>query len=110
VTAHAASPNTNPRCVTPITGEKFARSLMAPLPVSGGKASINGVDGEKLNNVGLGLTLGYAINDNLNLTVGYKSTINDSAPGNLRMNSFMVTLVYGWHSLLEGARRLKSGE
>jgi len=27
------------------------------------------------------LTLGYQINDNLNLTVGYKSTVNDNAPG-----------------------------
>jgi len=77
---------------------------------SGGKASINGVDGKKLNNVGLGLTLGYQINENLNLTVGYKSTINDSAPGDLRMDSFMITLVYGWHPLIEGSRRLKSGE
>jgi hypothetical protein len=74
---------------------------------TGGRASINGVAGEKLNNVGVGLTLGYTINDNLNLTVGYKSTINDSAPGDLRMDSFMVTLVYGWHPLLEGSRRLK---
>ena len=47
---------------------------------SGGQASINGVAGEKLNNLGVGLTLGYTINDNLNLTVGYKSTVNDSAP------------------------------
>jgi hypothetical protein len=74
----------------------------------GGKSSINGVAGEELNNVGIGLTLGYQINDNLNLTVGYKSTVNDNAPGDLRMDSFMVTLVFGWHPLLEGARRLKS--
>jgi hypothetical protein len=73
----------------------------------GGRASINGVAGEKLNNLGFGLTLGYTINDNLNLTVGYKSTVNDSAPGDLRMDAFMVTLVYGWHPLLEGSRRLK---
>jgi hypothetical protein len=72
----------------------------------GGKASINGVEGEKLNNLGLGLTLGYQIYDSLNLTVGYKSTINDSAPEDLRMNAFMVTLVYGWHPLVEGMRRL----
>jgi len=77
---------------------------------SGGKASVNGVDGKKLNNIGLGLTFGYQINENMNLTFGYKSTINDSAPGDLRMDGFMVTLVYGWHPLLEGARRLKSGE
>jgi len=77
---------------------------------NGGKASINGVDGKKLNNVGIGLTLGYQINSNLNLTFGYKSTVNDNAPGDLKMDSFMVTLVYGWHPLLEGSRRLKSAE
>jgi hypothetical protein len=74
----------------------------------GGESSINGVSGEKLDNFGVGLTLGYSINDNLNLTVGYKSTINDNAPQDLRMDGFMVTLVFGWHPLLEGARRLKS--
>jgi hypothetical protein len=77
---------------------------------SGGKASINGVEGKKLNNLGLGLTLGYSINENLNLTLGYKSTLNDSAPSDLRMDSFMFTLVYGWHPLIEGARRLKQSE
>jgi len=74
---------------------------------NGGQASINGVAGKKLDNLGFGLTLGYTINDNLNLTVGYKSTVNDSAPDALRMDGFMVTLVFGWHPLLEGARRLK---
>jgi len=73
----------------------------------GGEATINDVQGEKLNNIGLGITLGYQINDNLNLTVGYKSTINDSSSDDLRMDSFMVTLVFGWHPLIEGMRRLK---
>ncbi len=73
----------------------------------GGKASINDVSGEKLNNLGLGLTLGYRINDNINLTFGYKSTLNDNSPGDLQMDCFMVTLVFGWHPLLEGSRRLK---
>jgi hypothetical protein len=74
---------------------------------NGGQASINGVPGEKLNNLGFGLTLGYQINDNLNATFGYKSTVNDDAPEDLRMDVFMVSLVYGWHPLLEGARRLE---
>lgn len=74
---------------------------------SGGQATINGVKGSKLNNLGVGLTLGYTVNDNLNLTVGYKSTVNDNAAGDLSMNSFMVTLVYGWHPLIEGSKRLK---
>jgi hypothetical protein len=74
---------------------------------TGGQASINGVQGEKLNNLGLGLTLGYQMNENLNLTFGYMSTLNDNAPDDLRMNKFMVTFVYGWHPMVEGMRRLK---
>lgn len=74
----------------------------------GGQASVNGVAGEKLNNVALGLTLGYTINDNINLTLGYKATVNDSAPGAMQMDAFMVSLVFGWHPLIEGMKRLKS--
>ena len=74
----------------------------------GGQATINGVTGEKLNNLGVGFTLGYQVNNNLSLTFGYKSTVNDSGPGDLRMDGFMISLVYGWHPLIEGARRLKS--
>jgi hypothetical protein len=73
---------------------------------TGGAATIDGVKGAKLNNLAFGLTLGYQINDNLGLTFGYKSTVNDKAPGDLQMDGFMVSLVYGWHSLVEGARRL----
>jgi hypothetical protein len=76
---------------------------------SGGKASINGVAGDKLNNIGLGFTLGYTINDNLAFTAGYKSTVDDSAPEALRMDNFTVSLVYGWHSIIEGGKRLKGG-
>jgi len=89
----------------------FTEHLWGALDASwynGGKASINGVEGKKLNNFGVGLTLGYQINDNIALTFGYKSTINDNAPDALRMDNFMITLVFGWHPLLEGSRRLKS--
>jgi hypothetical protein len=77
---------------------------------NGGQASIDGIEGTKLNNLGFGLTLGYQINDNLNLTFGYKSTINDDDPEDLRMDGFMISLVYGWHPLLEGARRLEGSK
>jgi len=73
----------------------------------GGGSTINGVSAGKLNNLGAGLTLGYTINDNLNMTIGYKSTLNDSAPTDLRMDGFMLTLVYGWHPIIEGTKRLK---
>jgi Putative MetA-pathway of phenol degradation len=74
---------------------------------NGGGSTINGVEGKKRNDVALGLTAGYQINDNLGLTFGYKSTINDGAPNALRMNQFMVSVVYGWHKIIEGSKRLK---
>jgi hypothetical protein len=74
---------------------------------TGGVATIHGVEGEKLDNLGVGLTLGYHVNESLGVTFGYKSTINDSAPGDLQMDQFMVSVVYGWHPIIEGVRRLK---
>jgi hypothetical protein len=74
----------------------------------GGKSTIDGVEGEALDNLGVGFTLGYQINDGLGLTFGYKSTIDDSGPGDMRMNIFTVSLVAGWHPMVEGMRRLKS--
>ena len=76
----------------------------------GGKATINGVSGEKRDDFGVGLTLGYQISKNLNLTVSYKSTVNDNSPGDLQMDVFMVSLVFGWHPIIEGMQRLKGGE
>ncbi|KAB2892272.1 MAG: hypothetical protein F9K32_00785 [Desulfobulbaceae bacterium] len=55
----------------------------------------------------MGFTLGYGVNDNLNLTFSYKSTLNDDAPDDMKMDVFMVTLVFGWHPLLEGSKRLR---
>ncbi|RPI08963.1 MAG: transporter [Zetaproteobacteria bacterium] len=89
--------------------ERFWGSLDAAW-YYGGKSTIDGVAGKTLNNVGVGLTLGYQINDNLQFTVGYKTTVNDNDPGDLRMSSFMFTLVYGWHPMIEGAKRLKESE
>jgi Putative MetA-pathway of phenol degradation len=88
----------------------FSQNLWGSLDAtwySGGKATIDGTSGEKLDNRGFGLTLGYHINNNLNLTFGYMSTFNDDAPEDLRMDNFMVSLVFGWHPLIEGMRLLK---
>jgi hypothetical protein len=75
---------------------------------TGGMSSINGVDMTKSRTQTLGLTLGYQVNDNMNLSFTYKSTINDSEPTAMRMDMFMVTLIAGWHPVLEGSKRLKS--
>jgi len=76
--------------------------------MTGGESSVNGVAGESLNNVGVGFTLGYQINDNLSLTAGYMSTVNDSDPTDVRMDGFRLSLTYGWHKIVEGQKRLKS--
>ena len=75
----------------------------------GGRATIGRFEGEALNNVGVGFTLGFHINENLQLTTGYMATVNDDAPTDLRMDSFKVSLVFGWHPLIEGMNRLGGG-
>ena len=58
----------------------------------------------------VGFTLGYQINDSMQLTLGYKSTLNnDSASNDLQMNVFMISFTTAWHRLLEGAGRLSGG-
>jgi hypothetical protein len=87
----------------------FAKGFWGSLDAawySGGKSTIDGVAGSKLNNAGVSFTAGYQINDNAQLTVGYGATINDNAPSDLRLSQFRVTLIYGWHSLVEGVKRL----
>jgi hypothetical protein len=91
----------------------FARHLWGSLDgtwITGGQASIDDVEGEKLNNIGVGYTLGYHVNANLQVTFGYMATINDSEPTDLKLDGFRVSAVFGWHPLIEGIERLKGGE
>ena len=75
--------------------------------IGGGKSTIDGMGGESLNNVGVGFTLGYPISESLQLTTAYMATVNDSDPSDLRMDGFRLSLVYGWHKVIEGMDRLK---
>jgi len=77
---------------------------------TGGKSTIDGVEGTALSNLGLGGTLGYQINDNMQLNLSYSTTINDNNPEDLKMDQFRFTLIYGWHPLIEGMRRLKGND
>jgi len=74
---------------------------------TGGISTIDGVEGSALSNLGLGGTLGYHINDNMQLFLSYSTTVNDNNPEDLKMDQFRFTLLYGWHPLIEGMRRLK---
>jgi hypothetical protein len=76
----------------------------------GGKATVDGVEGDALSNIGLGGTLGYQINENMQMNISYVATINDKNPEDLKMDGFRITILYGWHPLIEGMKRLKSGE
>jgi hypothetical protein len=76
------------------------------ISMSGGAATIDGVEGNALSNLGLGGTVGYQINENMQLNLSYNSTINDKASTDLKMDGFRMTLLYGWHPLVEGMRRL----
>ena len=76
--------------------------------LSGGKSTINGQSGSSLDNIGLGYTLGYQINENIQFTFGYMATVNDSDPGDLQMDGFRISFVFGWHPLIEGMGRLNS--
>jgi hypothetical protein len=92
----------------------LAKHLWASLDatwVEGGQASIDDAEnGEELSNVGLGYTLGYQINDNLQVTFGYMSTVSDSEPEDLNLDGFRLSAVFGWHPLIEGMKRLEGGE
>lgn len=86
--------------------DKFWGSLDA-FYANGGKSTIDGFAGEKINTLSVGVTFAYQINSNLGLTLGYKSTVNDNAPTDVRQDGFMFTLIFGWNKTIEGAKRLK---
>jgi hypothetical protein len=88
--------------------ERFWGSLDV-ISMSGGQATIGGNEGNSLSNIGVGGTLGFQVNNNMQIMFSYSSTVNDRDPEDLNMDSFRLTFTYGWHKLIEGMHRLKSG-
>ena len=90
----------------------LTRSLWASLDATWKKAGAStvgdGEEGDSVDTLGVGYTLGYQVNDNLAFTFGYMSTVNDSDPGDLQLDVFRVSFTYGWHRLIEGQKRLGS--
>ena len=74
--------------------------------INGGKSTINGLVGSSVDSTTLGYTLGYQVNDNMQLTFGYMATIGDGDPGDIQLDGVQVSLVFGWHPLIEGIGRL----
>jgi hypothetical protein len=78
--------------------------------ISSGDSTIDSTTASGSDMTTAGFTLGYQLNDNMQLTFGYKSTLNnDSASNDLRLSTFSISLVSGWHRLIEGANRLSNG-
>jgi hypothetical protein len=44
------------------------------------------------------------------LTASYMKLVSSGSPDSLKMDRFSISLIYGWHSLVEGARRLEEGK
>jgi hypothetical protein len=78
--------------------------------IESGDASISDTEASGSDMTTVGFTLGYQLSDSMQLTIGYKSTLNnDAASNDLKLSTFSISLVTGWHRLLEGASRLNGG-
>ncbi len=89
----------------------FAANIWGSLDVisyTGGKATLDGVAGSSLNNLGIGGTIGYQITPAFQMNLSYSATVNDQKPEDLKMDAFRMTLIVGFQSLIEGMNRLKS--
>ena len=75
----------------------------------GGESTIGNLSGGKLDDVGVGFTFGYQINDSLMLTTGYTATVGGGSE-DLDLGVFRINLVYGWHPLIEGLKRLEDAQ
>jgi hypothetical protein len=76
---------------------------------SGDSTITGGMTASGSDMVTAGFTLGYQINDSMQLTFGYKSTLNnDAGSSDLQLSTFSISFVAGWHRLIEGANRLSS--
>lgn len=57
----------------------------------------------------LGFTVGFKINDSMNLSLSHSQTIDsDSGAGELDGSITMLTLSWGWHGVLESVREFRS--
>ena len=78
--------------------------------ISSGGATIAGTSTSGSDMTTAGFTLGFQLNESMQLTFGYKSTLNnDSGSSDLQMSTFSISFTTGWHRLIEGANRLSSG-
>ena len=74
--------------------------------IEGFRSAVLGTNPMPWDMIGVGFTLGYHLNENIQLTAGYMASVNDSGPTDLHMDVVKLSLVFGWHPLVEGMKRL----
>ncbi len=87
----------------------FAHNLWGSIDVvytSAGDSKLDGSPSDGTSSTMVGFTVGYELNQGMQLTLGYQTALNGNDPDDLDMSVFTISLVAGWHSLLEGMRRL----
>ncbi len=87
----------------------FAHNLWGSVDVvytSAGDTKLNRIESDGEASTMVGFTIGYELNQGMQLTLGYQTALNDNDPDDVDMSMFTISLVAGWHSLLEGVRRL----
>jgi hypothetical protein len=72
----------------------------------GGESTIGNLPGIDLDELAVGFTLGYEIEEGMMLTAGYTVTTEDGV-GAMDLGVFRISLVTGWHNLIEGMKRLE---
>jgi hypothetical protein len=72
----------------------------------GGESTIGNLPGIDLDELAVGFTLGYEIEEGMMLTAGYTVTTEDGV-GAMDLGVFRISLVTGWHKLIEGMKRLE---
>ena len=87
----------------------FAKDIWGSFDLSwykGGQATFDGAEGEEADRTGLGFTFGYHLNEHTQLTFGYMATVGDDEPGDMNIDRVQISLIFGWHKLIEGMTRI----
>lgn len=70
-----------------------------------GDTEVDGVSGDGDDFTSFGLSIGTSLTRNLQMTLGYESTIGED-DDEIELNSFKISFVYFWADVLDGLHRL----
>jgi len=68
----------------------------------------NVVSDKNLDRLAIGPTLSFQLTEGFILGASYMATVNDSGSNKFNGSEFRLALTYGWHSLVEGMKRIEA--